>query len=213
MIFLISSPEYLDIAGHAYDLKEDDKFYNSIDFATDGGGNDFVYNPADGFYYSLDHEMWDEYDHIHGDKLSSRKWSELIDPNHNSKPDDYEFKTERDTKFRNICEDPTYAKLCNLTLTENVSNLLCSSIYTDFKHTSFENKVWAFANQYDYESIENAMTDLHLFIKNDFQPKLFVRNKYDIDGLKFRSVKFIESMLNEAKRSHINTALCNYQTT
>lgn len=209
----ISSPEYLDIAGHTYDLKEDDKFYNSIDFATDGGGNDFVYNPADGFYYSLDHEMWDEYDHIHGDKLSSRKWSELIDPNHNSKPDDYEFKTERDTKFRNICEDPTYAKLCNLTLTENVSNLLCSSISQDFKHPYFENKVWAFANQYDYESIENAMTDLHLFIKNDFQPKLFIRNKYDIDGLKSRSVKFIESMLDEAKRSHINTALCNYQTT
>ena len=209
----ISSPEYLDTAGHAYDLKEDDKFYNSIDFATDGGGNDFVYNPSDGFYYSLDHEMWDEYDHIHGDKLSSRKWSELIDPKHNSKPDDYEFKTERDTKFRNICEDPIYAKLCNLTLTENVSNLLCSSISQDFKHPYFENKVWAFANQYDYESIENAMTDLHLFIKNDFQPKLFVRNKYDIDGLKSRSVKFIESMLNEAKRSHINTALCNYQTT
>ena len=75
-----SAPEYLEIAGKSYNLKDDDPMCNAIDFATDGGGNDFVYNPDDGYYYNLDHEDYDIYDHIHGDRLSSTKWSELIDP-------------------------------------------------------------------------------------------------------------------------------------
>lgn len=77
-----SLPEHLEIAGKSYDLNDDDPMYDAIVFAYDGGGNDFVYNPNDGYYYNLDHEDYDEYNHIHGDRLSSTTWSELIDPSH-----------------------------------------------------------------------------------------------------------------------------------
>lgn len=207
------TPESVTLACESYDLKKDDKFYNAIDFATDGSGNDFVYLPTDGFYYCLDHESYDEYDHIHGDKLSSRKWSELIDPNHKTtRQADDEFNKERLMKFRSICESSTYTRLCEVTLSDTVSNALCSLILSDFKKTDFADKVWAFANQYNFDSIDNAMTDLHSFVKDEFAPKLFVRNNYNIDGLKDKCIKFIRSILTTAKEHGIDTSVCNSNT-
>lgn len=125
---------------------------------------------------------------------------------------DDEFNKERLMKFRSICESSTYTRLCEVTLSDTVSNALCSLILSDFKKTDFADKVWAFANQYNFDSIDNAMTDLHSFVKDEFAPKLFVRNNYNIDGLKDKCIKFIRSILTTAKEHGIDTSVCNSNT-
>ena len=209
-----SSPEYLEIAGKSYNLKDDDPMYNAIDFATDGGGNDFVYNPDDGYYYNLDHEDYDIYNHIHGDRLSSTKWSELIDPtrksNKSSNPN-----VERTLEFRNMTESHLYWDICHVVLDDEIDTKLCNKIIDDYDvarkgtwHDEFFKKVDEFANKYDCSYIKAPVDEFKSFMKRDFRPTMF-NWKFNSDGLKPRCMNIIKAFMKVIKELDIDTTQLN----
>ena len=209
-----SAPEYLEIAGKSYNLKDDDPMYNAIDFATDGGGNDFVYNPGDGYYYNLDHEDYDIYDHIHGDRLSSTKWSELIDParksNKSSNPN-----VERTHEFRIMTESHLYWDICHVVLDDEIDTKLCNKINDDYDvarkgtwHDEFFKNVDEFASKYDCSYIKAPVDEFKSFMKRDFRPTMFNWN-FNIDGLKHRCMNIIKAFMKVIKELDIDTTQLN----
>lgn len=209
-----SAPEYLEIAGKSYDLKDDDPMYNAIDFATDGGGNDFVYDPDDGYYYNLDHEDYDIYDHIHGDRLSSTTWSELIDPtrksNKSSNPN-----VEITHEFGVMTESHLYWDICHVVLDDEIDTKLCNKITDDYDvarkgtwHDEFFKKVDEFASKYDCSYIKAPVDEFKSFMKRDFRPTMFNWN-FNIDGLKTRCMDIIKAFMKVIKELDIDTAHLN----
>lgn len=202
-----STPEYLEIAGTSYNLKDDDPMYNAIDFATDGGGNDFVYNPDDGYYYNLDHEDYDIYDHIHGDRLSSTKWSELIDPNRKSSNPNAEMSHE----FGIMTESHLYWDICHVVLDDEIDTKLCNKINDDYDvarkgtwHDEFFKNVDEFASKYDCSYIKAPVDEFKSFMKRDFRPTMF-NWKFNIDGLKHRCMNIIKAFMKVIKELNIDT--------
>ena len=209
-----SAPEYLEIAGKSYNLKDDDPMYNAIDFATDGGGNDFVYNPDDGYYYNLDHEDYDIYDHIHGDRLSSTKWSELIDPTHKSNKSGNP-NVERTYDFGVMTESHLYWDICHVVLDDEIDTKLCNKIIDDYDvarkgtwHDEFFKRVNEFASKYDCSYIKAPVDEFKSFMKRDFRPTIF-NWKFDIDGLKPRCMDIIKAFMKVIKELDIDTARLN----
>ena len=209
-----SAPEYLEIAGKSYNLKDDDPMYNAIDFATDGGGNDFVYNPDDGYYYNLDHEDYDIYNHIHGDRLSSTKWSELIDPNRKSNKSSNP-NVERTLEFRNMTESHLYWDICHVVLDDEIDTKLCNKIIDDYDvarkgtwHDEFFKKVDEFANKYDCSYIKAPVDEFKSFMKRDFRPTMF-NWKFNSDGLKPRCMNIIKAFMKVIKELDIDTTQLN----
>jgi hypothetical protein len=205
-----SAPEYLEIAGKSYNLKDDDPMYNAIDFATDGGGNDFVYNPDDGYYYNLDHEDYDIYDHIHGDRLSSTKWSELIDSNRKSNKSSNP-NVERSHEFGIMTESHLYWDICHVVLDDEIDTKLCNKIIDDYNvarkgtwHDEFFKKVDEFANKYDCSYIKAPVDEFKSFMKRDFRPTMF-NWKFNIDGLKPRCMDIIKAFMKVIKELDIDT--------
>lgn len=209
-----SAPEYLEMAGKSYNLKDDDPMYNAIDFATDGGGNDFVYNPDDGYYYNLDHEDYDIYDHIHGDRLSSTKWSELIDPTHKSNKSSNP-NVERTYDFGVMTESHLYWDICHVVLDDEIDTKLCNKIIDDYDvarkgtwHDEFFKRVDEFASKYDCSYIKAPVDEFKSFMKRDFRPTIF-NWKFDIDGLKPRCMDIIKAFMKVIKELDIDTARLN----
>jgi len=208
-----SSPEYLEIAGKSYPLKDDDPMYNAIDFAHDGGGNDFVYNPDDGYYYNLDHEAYDQFDHIHGDRLSSTKWSELIDPKRKStksKPN-----VEISLEFRNMTESHLYWDICHVVLDDEIDTKLCNKITDDYDvarkgtwRDEFFKRVDEFASKHNCQYIKTPVDEFKSFMKSDFRPTLF-NWKFNIDGLKPRCMDIIKAFMKVIKELNIDTVQLN----
>lgn len=188
------SPDTIGIAGNSYPLKDDDKFYNAIDFATDGGGNDFVFLPSDGYYYILDHEVYDELDHIHGDKLSSRKWSALIDPNHTREFEENE-RTEISIKYRNLTSDHMYLIITKYALMDNITMKDCNTFKMSYDYTlrktDWLTNVDNFALEYKCMYLKDAMLDFMEFMRKGFVKWL----KYDNDGLKKVCIKIVEAFI------------------
>lgn len=208
-----SSPEHLEIVGKSYNLKDDDPMYNAIDFATDGGGNDLVYNPDDGYYYNLDHEDYDIYDHIHGDRLSSTKWSELIDPKRKStksKPN-----VEISLEFRNMTESHLYWDICHVVLDDEIDAKLCNKIIDDYAvackgtwRDEFFKSVDEFASKHNCQYIKTPVDEFKSFMKRDFRPTMF-NWKFNIDGLKSRCMDIIKSFMKAIKELNIDTVQLN----
>lgn len=208
-----SSPEDLEIAGKKYPLKDDDPMYNAIDFAYNGSGNDFVYNPDDGYYYNLDHEAYDQFDHIHGDRLSSTKWSELIDPKRKStKSKPY---VEISLEFRNMTESHLYWDICHVVLDDEIDTKLCNKIIDDYdvarKDTwrdEFFKSVDEFASKHNCQYIKTPVDEFKSFMKSDFRPTLF-NWKFNIDGLKPRCMDIIKAFMKVIKELNIDTVQLN----
>lgn len=201
-------PEFIDTAGKSYDLKKDDKFYNAIDFATDGGGNDFVFLPSDGYYYSLDHEVYDENNHIHGDKLSSRKWYDLLDPNHKREFKDDERK-EISIKYRNITDDSMYSIITKYALMDDLTSSDCNTFRMSYDYT-LRKTDWIlivndFASEYKCTYLKDVMAEFSNFMQKDFV-KLF---KYDKDGLKRICIKIVASFIKVKNQLDVDTSQCS----
>ena len=198
-------PEFIDIAGKSYDLKKDDKFYNAIDFATDGGGNDFVFLPSDGYYYILDHEVYDELDHIHGDKLSSRKWSTLIDPNHTREFEENERK-EISIKYRNLTSDPMYLIITKYALMDNITMKDCNTFKMSYDYTmrktDWLTNIDNFALEYKCMYLKDVMLEFMEFMRKGFVKWL----KYDNDGLKKVCIKIVEAFIKAKNELGVDTS-------
>ena len=198
-------PEFIDIAGKSYDLKKDDKFYNAIVFATDGGGNDFVFLPSDGYYYILDHEVYNELDHIHGDKLSSRKWSTLIDPNHTREFEENERK-EISIKYRNLTSDPMYLIITKYALMDNITMKDCNTFKMSYDYTmrktDWLTNIDNFALEYKCMYLKDVVLEFMEFMIKGFVKWL----KYDNDGLKKVCIKIVEAFIKAKNELGVDTS-------
>ena len=100
-------PEFVRSAFYLND--KNDPSYNSIVFSDDNG-NGLIYDPTDGWYYYLYHD-WTEDDtgFLHRERLSSKSWTQIIDPAHSKSVKDLDEKrSEISKELTHLKANPIY---------------------------------------------------------------------------------------------------------
>ena len=100
-------PEFARSAFYLDD--KNDPSYDSIVFSDDNG-NGLIYDPTDGWYYYLYHD-WTEDDtgFLHRERLSSKSWTQIIDPTHSKNiKDSKEKRSEILKELTHLKANPIY---------------------------------------------------------------------------------------------------------
>lgn len=100
-------PEFARSAFYLDD--KNDPSYNSIVFSDDNG-NGLIYDPMDGWYYYLYHDWTDDdTGFLHRERLSSKSWTQIIDPTHSKNiKDSKEKRSEILKELTHLKANPIY---------------------------------------------------------------------------------------------------------
>ena len=100
-------PEFARSAFYLDD--KNDPSYDSIVFSDDNG-NGLIYDPTDGWYYYLYHDWTDDdTGFLHRERLSSKSWTQIIDPTHAKNiKDSKEKRSEILKELTHLTANPIY---------------------------------------------------------------------------------------------------------
>ena len=183
-----SDPEFARSAFYLDD--KNDPSYNSIVFSDDNG-NGLIYDPTDGWYYYLYHD-WTEDDtgFLHRERLSSKSWTQIIDPTHSKSIKDSDEKRSKISKeLTHLKANPIYDDIeygaTNSHFGKGFFKSDCSTMEKRWNAIGHEwcNAVEDFADKYKFPELSEAIDIFANKTMSLFVPTIGSHG-YDIEAYK-----------------------------
>lgn len=157
-----SDPEFVRSAFYLND--KNDPSYNSIVFS-DENGNGLIYDPTDGWYYYLYHDWTDDdTGFLHRERLSSKSWTQIIDPVHSKSIKDLDEKrSEISKELTGLKANPIYGDIeygaTNSHFGKGFFKSDCSAMEKRWNAIGHEwcNAVEKFANKYKFSELSETI--------------------------------------------------------
>lgn len=209
-------PEFARSAFYLDD--KNDPSYNSIVFSDDNG-NGLIYDPTDGWYYYLYHD-WTEDDtgFLHRERLSSKSWTQIIDPTHSkSIKDSDEKRSEISKELTHLKGNPIYDDIeygaTNSHFGKGFFKSDCSAMEKRWNAIGHEwcNAVEDFADKYKFPELSEAIDIFANKTMSLFVPTIGSHG-YDIEAYKEGAknvIKAFQDVEKSLKDSHIQEGAWN----
>lgn len=193
--------------GYYYPDKEDDPVLNCIVFSNENGDG-LVYDTKDGWYYFVYHDWGDEDTGFMGRKrLSSKSWTEIIDPNHARRVLENEKRLRKiQEEFNKLVQSPIYHSIYsnaeNNSLGKGFFQSDCAVIDKAWQRLGSEwaYNVIAFADRYECKQLKTAIEHFKNETMPNFVPEYGINKKYNVEVFKSGAIRLISGFISTEKQ-------------
>ena len=193
--------------GYYYPDKEDDPVLNCIVFSNENGDG-LVYDTKDGWYYFVYHDWGDEDTGFMGRKrLSSKSWTEIIDPNHARRVLENEKRLHKiQEEFNKLVQSPIYHAIYsnaeNNSLGKGFFQSDCAVIDKAWQRLGSEwaYNVIAFADRYECKQLKTAIEHFKNETMPNFVPEYGINKKYNVEVFKSGAIRLISGFISTEKQ-------------